>query len=296
MLSYNIVAFSFIILSATIILSVLLLSINKPQKRIKALRVKFISQPVISTIIILILFGVVLALTAFLKDFSWFKQVVNELSLKSGPGSIGDFFNGVFAPILGVISIFFLYKAFKEQLIANKWFRNFELERSFKDEFQWLRDKTQIENAENVVAELESLTNIQEQRNYFNSNSVELKELMYQMSKFNKIFTQIKDILENDGDDDIGKNMLEIKKEALEILVVYYLENYRNIINELLVYLELDLDRLIDSGAVLNSTEVKLFDRFKIMYSKIYEYDEDEDVEFFLIRLAEVENSLNEHR
>lgn len=229
---------------------------------------------------IIFLFGIY-----FFSTSSSFKNVLDNISEKN-LGQIGDLFNGIVAPLIAVISIFFLYRAFREQLKANELFYNFELERSFKNDLEWLRDnyadiqliQGKLENKEinDIVMFIDS------------AESTRLSKSIYTMNTVINILEKLDVEIRNQKRENENLSKLEI--ELIDIVKVLYLDSYKQVFRDFNRYLQSEIN---DSQKQQRLPLVINFqDKFVNLYDYIKEYDSERLFSFQLKSYSTIKNKL----
>lgn len=219
---------------------------------------KLMKEPILMPIIIgLFSLFVFLFLHQFVNTET-FKTVINDIAPKnSGKGAIGDFFNGMVAPTVSIISIIYIYKAFRQQYDANQMILRFEIDRTFKDDLDWLKNNSEIiENIESSVNN-QSISTLS---NYLTSVSgtVEIRKGVFVINVFHKLYLRIEE-----------HSNSHIKNEITELFSSLFLPSLKVISRELHIFI--DNQQTFDP----NSIEVTLLRNFTLLYEFVKDNDKD---------------------
>lgn len=184
---------------------------------------------------------------------STFLSILTTISPRDGLGQIGDFTNGILAPLISLISVFLLYMAFKQQYRANDLFYNFEVQRSYQNEVEWLRQNSSIvHQLENTIRDKTA----EELQDFLNSpDSLNLRMGLYMVNTFQKLFNQLTD----------GGNLTDsIRNELHQIFTIFYLPFLKQIFRDLTTYLVF----IVNEGQQIdhNNVEIKFLVDFSIFY------------------------------
>lgn len=222
-------------------------------------------------LVCLILVAFILLLTILLNKSQSFNSALELISNDGeGYGQIGDLFNGLITPILTIISILFLYRAFKQQFRANDLIQAFELERSFKQDLQLIKKQAKVCSTVLEVIKKKSNTEL---AIYLepNSNS-EIKDLILIINQFWRMLERTENELGNSIV--IDKQLVMLKEEIWQMMSLYYLSNLKDIYRRLGSF-ELKKRNDIEISDVKNLLHEKYIKEFAKMYPLIMEMETD---------------------
>lgn len=218
---------------------------------------RLIKEPVLAPVILGLLLLIIFLGLHFLVNNPDFQTSLLDISPKEGgKGAVGDFFNGLIAPTISIISIFFLYKAFQQQYEANQMIIKFEIERGFKEELDWLKNNTEI--VEDIEASIVNQT-IASLEAYLRgvTGIVEVRKGIFIINLFQKLHLQSRETKSN------------LNPEIRELFTSLYLPSYKNIYREFYLYItdQTTLNR--------NAIEVILLEKFTKLYDDFKDSDDD---------------------
>lgn len=154
---------------------------------------------------------------------SYFKNVLGYIK-ENQLGQIGDLINGLVSPIVSIISIYILYKAFEVQFEANQQLAHFEDRKGVKDDLDWLRDNSKsFAQKANLILKIST---DHELKIKLETNSVVLGEISYILSVFFEIDRKISENRKNKG-------LVQYKSDLERILFTFYLTDIKRIFNKL---------------------------------------------------------------
>jgi hypothetical protein len=217
-----------------------------------------------------IIYGIISS-TTYIKSIS-------DITKDNGLGSFGDFFNGLITPIVSLISIIYIYKAFVQQFKANEMLYKFELKRDVKEDLDWLRDNSSF------LKQLETDINDKDRdelEDFFNVEKELLNKLTYTVLIFNETLKKTK------------TNDLELKYNTEVVLISFYLKAYKSIFRDLNHYMintyGIDNDYYQD----LTKTEINFVLKFIDLYDHISKTDTENN---FVYTINEAKNNIKNGR
>ncbi|WP_417290945.1 hypothetical protein [Corallibacter sp.] len=219
-------------------------------------------------LLILIFFGCTLLIYGVISNSESLPIIIKEISPSNGMGQFGDFFNGILTPFLTIITIVFLYRAFKEQFKANELFYSFELEKSFKEDIDWLRSNSEkIIELENKISSFEGDKQLE---NYlYSENTILIRESIYFISMFIKIYNKL-DSRIKDVKFDNNEILNNIKQDVVDIFIIYYLDSFKQVFRDLNNYLN---NKSSISKDEFNGLNIKFMEEFSVLYPLIKSFD-----------------------
>lgn len=222
---------------------------------------KILNEYSVLPVIILLVSGLGAFVVIVFSNAAFINEIIKEIS-PEGLGQLGDFYNGLLTPAISLVSVLLLYLAFKQQFIANELFYDFELDRSYSQDLEWLRSSSsdiellQVEISKKRESELEEYLAVEGARG--------LRKSVYIISKFEVLLAQIQS----------HKHLkTRIGNEVHQILAIFYLHAFKQIFRDLVSYVqylkyegkELDIDLV----------EFQFLLRFEKFFNLISEIDND---------------------
>ena len=186
-------------------------------------------------------------------------------------GQFGDFFNGVLTPFLTIITIVFLYNAFKQQYKANDLFQNFEIERSFKDDIEWLRKNNLKVNGLGEKIRIKSDDELE--KNFHPNNNFEIRETIYLIGIFKRVLERA-DIEISKLDNESKSNLIALRFEIIDILKLYYIDEFKLIFRRVGRYYSSKLSNDKEYYKE-NGIDNKYLKEFVAFYNIIYSKEND---------------------
>lgn len=189
-----------------------------------------------------------------------YKNSIKHITNNNGLGAFGDFFNGLITPVVSIISIIYLYKAFIQQFEANKMLYNFELKRDVKEDLNWLRDNSDfLQQLELDINE----KNRDELEQFFNLEKALLNKLIYTVLIFDETLKKTKN------------NNLELNYNTEVVLNSFYLKSYKSIFRDTNDYMNNTFENNQDYFHDLTKTEIIFVKNFIDLYKHIESTDTD---------------------
>lgn len=209
----------------------------------------------LTPLVILLLLGFIYLLVFGLTKSNSYNSFVETISPKSsGLGGIGDLVNGLITPIISVITIIYLYKAFVQQYLANQILFNSEIEKSFKEDLHWLRSNTEI--SRNLSSEIDGKDNDELTIYLDPSNDYQIRKTIYILNVFLQTYENLKK----------HNNLQHIKNDTINILTSLYLPSlssiYRNLSDYVLNMIAGDEDFSLN----FTKAEIEFLDKFTTLY------------------------------
>jgi hypothetical protein len=227
---------------------------------------------------LIFVFGLSLFIIYGIISSSIYKSSIIDITNNNGLGTFGDFFNGLLTPIVSIISIIYIYKAFVQQFVANKMLYNFELKRDVKEDLNWLRDNSDfLNNLENTI----NSKDIKELEFFFNVEKVLLNKLIYTVLIFNETLKKT------------TNNNLELKYNTEVVLNSFYLKSYKSIFRDINNYMKNIHENNEDYFNDLTKTEIIFVKNFIELYEYIKLIDTDNT---FIFTINEAKKSIENGR
>lgn len=223
-------------------------------------------------------FGVSSFLIYGIISTSIYTNSIYSITNNNGLGSFGDFFNGLITPVVSIISIIYIYKAFVQQFEANKMLYNFELKRDVKEDLNWLRDNSDF------LCKLETDINEKnrdELEQFFDLEKEIFNKLIYTVLIFEETFKKTKN------------NNLELKYNAEVVLNSFYLKSYKSIFRDINDYMKNTYENNEDYFQDLTKTEIIFMNNFIDLYNQITLLDVDN---IFVFTINEAKNNIENGR
>lgn len=269
-----------VLFAITVILVLLSIIIGNVSEKIKKV-FNWLSIHNLVEVAILLAIGFIVFISLILNKAHFYKQMLVEISPKDGMGQFGDFFNGILAPFLTLISILFLYRAFKQQYIANNLFQNYELEKNIKEDLNWLREK-KMEPIQKKPDDFLSLSDDDLKQHFHPTKGDYLRIQVYYIGVFKRNLIKI-----NSMDKLDSNNLSLLKEDMIELLEIYYLSEFKDIFKRLNRYLsQIELNEFKRETIALKYL-VEYLSLYNIIQNQI-----DKDNSFKLI-VETVKNKLN---
>jgi len=219
-----------------------------------------IKIPLLGIIIIaLTTFFTIIVLYGLIKSESFIFSYELLSNKGSSIGGIGDFFNGLVTPTISLISIIYVYKAFNQQYLANRLLTGFEIEKSFREDLEWLRNNSvEVEKLETEIAG-KSFSDL---KFYLESpNSSQIRKSLYVINTFDKFYFRLQE------NKDKG-NFSHINDELSMILTSLYLPSFKAIFRSLNAYIINEYEDY-QENLDLSKIEVEFLTKFSSIYLKI---------------------------
>lgn len=254
------ISLCFLIFVLTTIVVILSLIDDRIYEGLKKLKKNLQSQNLIYVVffifIVLIFFAsLTLAFSNIYRSFS------NKVSPDNGLGQIGDLFNGLVAPIISLVSVLFLYRAFKAQIRANNMFYGFETRNMYREEFNDLKKyySNLKKNGGNDIS------NISE------DEKIDLKGIFFVLEKIKNLFNDLDDEIRQQQEPDDERKIVKIRQELFDLVNIFFKDEFNHTFREL-------FNEKKGNSEDIESGELK--SDILIGYRELYEYLEYSDILF----------------
>ena len=226
------------------------------------------------TLLLLITIGILSLFLNFTSKSEFYKNSITEITNNNGLSALGDFFNGLITPIISIVSIIYIYKAFVQQYRANEMLYKFEYTKNIKEDLNWLRDNSGF--LKNLELNINN-KNINELEILLEQEITNLNKLYYTLNTFKNIF------------DNINENDIETKENTQLILKSFYLKSYKSIFRDFNDFMKNFSE--LDSNYYNDSTKIEI--EFAEIFIKLYKYIQPFDLDkAFIYTVIEVKNNI----
>jgi hypothetical protein len=219
---------------------------------------KGIKNSVLTPIIFfLIIFFLFLILYSLSKTDSYLNSFNKITSKGISIGALGDFFNGLIAPTVSIVSIIYLWKAFVQQYKANQMLYSFEIERSFKSDIDWLRISSK--DIEKLEYELVKKNNDELKVFLSTSENYQIRKSLYIINTFESLYSKLKEKRTKEN------NLFDIENEVLLILNSLYLPSLKTIFRTFTNYIN-NMTEEEKENLDMKNIEIQFLNRFSSFY------------------------------
>lgn len=243
---------------------------------------KIFKIPVLVPILFLMLFFILFLVLYSLSNSDSYLNSYDKITSKgTSTGAIGDFLNGLIAPTVSMISIIYLWKAFVQQFKANQMLYSFEIERSFKNDLEWLRNNSEeVDKLEKILI----VKNDEELKSYLiNSENSQIRKSIYIIDVFEGIYLKLEEKKSEEN------NFENIKNEAMMILNSLYLPSFKIIFRTFTNYIN-NLSEEDKDNLDRKNIEIEFIKKFSDFYTNTPNITKDRLFEVNLKTITEFIN------
>lgn len=219
-----------------------------------------------TSLFLLFTFGIFSFIIFGIINSNFYNNSISEITKDNGLGSFGDYFNGLISPVVSIISIIYIYKAFVQQYNANEMLYNFELKRDIQEDLNWLRDNS------NFVNDLESKINGKDKESLESlivNEITTLNKLNYTVLLFKETLKKTEKNINN-----------ELNYDIKVVLSSFYLKSYKSIFREFNNYMKLSYQENLNYYNDFSRTEIIFVKSFIELYDLIKSIDTDKTFKF----------------
>ncbi len=222
--------------------------------------ISFLKNASLIPVLLLLIFFILFLILYSLSKSDTYLHSYNKLTSSGiSIGAVGDLFNGLIAPTVSMISVIYLWKAFVQQYRANQMLYSFEIERSFKNDLEWLRNSSiEIEKLEYEVVKKDN----DELKIFLNTTeNFKIRKLLYIISTFEGFYNKLED------KKSIDNNLYDIENEVLMILNSLYLPSFKEIFRTFANYTN-NLPEEDKENLDRKKIEIQFIKNFSAFYAK----------------------------